>query len=493
MQSLSPLATLSTKGRVMLLVVGLTVVKLWLAGQLDLAEDEAYYRLWGLHLSWGYYDHPPLVALWIAAGQRLFGDNNFGLRFLTVLTPVLGSWLLWLTAQTLYPATTIGLRAVVWLNVTVMVGVGGLIVTPDAPSVLLWGLAVLALAKVHVSSQGWWWLLVGAAIGLGADAKYTNLFLGPGVLLWLVVTPSARRWLLTPWPWLGGLLGLAMIAPVLGWNAAHGFPTLHKQFGRVVQSHPLSLQYIGELITGQIGLLTPLIALFAGLAVLRWRRLGPNAGVLLWTSLPFVAYLVMHALRDRVQANWPAPLYPSLVLLAAIAAESLPLSAGWSRARATTTPLALGLVVLILAHGAIPASDWVGSGDPVARLRGWQKAGDEVTARARAAGVAWVAVHGDTVMAEVAATVPASLPVEAINERFRYFYRPTPARQWLDKPALVVVRQDRDRPDLLPPCFATLTPLDPITVVDGRGHVLMRWNIYRASGGRPDLFETGCD
>ena len=88
---MSSLRDLTANQRVALAVVALVAFRLAVAAVLGLAEDEAYYRLWGLNLSWGYYDHPPLVALWIAAGQGIFGDTAFGLRFWTVLTPLLGS------------------------------------------------------------------------------------------------------------------------------------------------------------------------------------------------------------------------------------------------------------------------------------------------------------------------------------------------------------------------------------------------------------------
>jgi len=50
-----------------------------------LAHDEAYYWMYSKKLDWGFYDHPPAVALIIKAGYFLF-ENAFGLRFVSVLT-----------------------------------------------------------------------------------------------------------------------------------------------------------------------------------------------------------------------------------------------------------------------------------------------------------------------------------------------------------------------------------------------------------------------
>ena len=61
-------------------LLGLTVLRLILAATLPVAPDEAYYWLWSQHLQPGYYDHPPMVALFIRIGTALFGATPFGIR-----------------------------------------------------------------------------------------------------------------------------------------------------------------------------------------------------------------------------------------------------------------------------------------------------------------------------------------------------------------------------------------------------------------------------
>ena len=59
----------------------------------ELANDEAYYVVFAKHLDWGYYDHPPMIALFIYLGQWLSGE--LGVRLLTVLSQPIYIWLLW--------------------------------------------------------------------------------------------------------------------------------------------------------------------------------------------------------------------------------------------------------------------------------------------------------------------------------------------------------------------------------------------------------------
>ena len=62
----------------------ITLVNLLQAYFTEITLDEAYYYQYARDLDWGYYDHPPMVALVIKISQ-LFFNGNLGVRFLTVL------------------------------------------------------------------------------------------------------------------------------------------------------------------------------------------------------------------------------------------------------------------------------------------------------------------------------------------------------------------------------------------------------------------------
>ncbi len=53
----------------------------------NLTNDEAYYWVYSLRLDWGYFDHPPVVALFVRLGY-LFFNNEFGVRFVTILSQI---------------------------------------------------------------------------------------------------------------------------------------------------------------------------------------------------------------------------------------------------------------------------------------------------------------------------------------------------------------------------------------------------------------------
>src|SRR3954451_18303358 len=65
------LSKLSYNRRVIYLILFISLIRLLLASAYGLANDEAYYWLYSQHLQWSYFDHPPMVAVWI----RLFTFN----------------------------------------------------------------------------------------------------------------------------------------------------------------------------------------------------------------------------------------------------------------------------------------------------------------------------------------------------------------------------------------------------------------------------------
>ncbi len=381
----------------------LTVLRLAVCGMAPLSPDESYYWVWSRALAPGYLDHPPMVALWIRAGTLLCGDGPLGVRLLAPVSAALGTLLLASAAADLgnrEHRARRALMAAVLLNATLLLGVGSVTMTPDTPLLFFWTAALAALGRVLATGRGIWWLAVGAALGLALDSKYTVVLAGMGLAGWLLATAEGRRWLRTPWPWLAVLLALALFAPVLTWNRAHGWASFAKQGGRTGDWHPARAgRYLAELVGGQLGLATPLVfvLLVAGIvnAVHEGRRGMPGPALLAWVTLLPLAVFVQHAFGDRVQANWPGLLYPSAV--AAAAAMTAP--RWWRQAAmlgyALTAPMYLQAAA---APFLLPRSMDV----TLQRLAGWRA----LAAAVDAAGPGFVAADEYGLASELARGLP---------------------------------------------------------------------------------------
>jgi 4-amino-4-deoxy-L-arabinose transferase-like glycosyltransferase len=308
-----------------LTILALMAIRLVAAAWTPLTFDEAYYWMWSKALAGGYYDHPPMVALVIRAGTLIAGDTAFGVRLVSILLALPMSYAVCRSAAILFGGVRVAATAAILLNVTLMAAVGTLIVTPDSPLLVAASLVLLALAKVLETSRGVWWLAVGAAVGLALLSKYSALFFGPAILIWLVVAPKPRRWLLTPWPYLGGLLAFAIFSPVLIWNAEHHWVSFLKQISGRARVEDFRPSYLLELVPAQIAFATPLVFILGAMGLHALARLKTGAqsaralvNAMFWT---ITAYFVWHALHARVEANWFAPIYPAFMVAAAVAAH----------------------------------------------------------------------------------------------------------------------------------------------------------------------------
>lgn len=402
----------------------LTALRLLAAALLPLSPDEAYYWVWSRDLQPGYLDHPPMVALWIAAGTALAGDNALGIRLLAPLGLMLASLALAGAGNALLPRERPGVWAAALLNAMPVTNAGAVLMTPDTPLFVFWCLALWAVGRLHAAADGRWWLAVGALAGCALLSKYTAALFGAGLVCWLVAEPTARRWWRDWRLYAGGAAAAALFLPVVTWNAAHGWASFAKQGGRAGAGEGFKLRFLGELAAGQLGLASPVLLLLcatgAALAGLAWwRRADAGAGLLAALTLPAAALFLWQATGSRVQGNWPAILYPAACIAAAAFTARR-----WQRIGAW---LGLGLTFLVvLQAGFAPLPLRRGSDPTLARLGGWAGLARDVEAARIAAGASFVAAEEYGLAAELALALPPGVPVVAIGDRWSLFSLPSP-------------------------------------------------------------------
>ena len=415
-------------------LAALTVLRLIVASVVPLAPDEGYYWVWSRALAAGYLDHPPMVAIWAHLGTALLGDSPLGIRLLGPLSALIASLMVARAAECFWPGRDAGPRAALLINATLMFGLGAVIMTPDVAVVFFWIMALWAMAELIAANRdadmaagqglsahprgGAWWLVAGLALGGDFSSKYTAALFPAGIAIWLLLTPWARRWLRRWEPWAGLMLAVLVFAPVLDWNMRHGWASFAMQGGRLATFAPArALEFLGELLGGQILAMTPLVFVMSCLAVWRaarrWRE--PGSGLLAILTILPAALFIEHALGDRVQGNWPFIVYPSAVL----AASGLAVFA-WRRA----VWLGLAMAVLVVIQASL-APIHLGRADPTLRLLGgWNEL-------ARAANQARIANGADYIVSETydAATLLArALPgvkVIAMDGRYAFIDLPS--------------------------------------------------------------------
>jgi hypothetical protein len=311
-----------------------------------------------------------------------------------------------------------------------------------------------------------------------------------------MLLPNNRAWLRSWQLWAGGALACLLALPVVLWNVEHDWASFAKQFGRVGRGEHLTLAYLGELIGGSLGLMSPVVAVLGALGLARLARSalkekhGPSA-LVAYGMLPFLAYLLVHALHSRVQLNWVAPVYPSFALCAAVALGKTEGSAHATGAGQTFGGLgrwAVGTGFVISAalywHAVQPFVLLSGQRDPTSQTRGWRELAAEVERVRASSGACWIATSSYATTAQLAYQLRDKAPVLQITERIRYLHLPPPDPALLKCPALYVELERRGAEAMLTERFGSATRLNSL-IRRHAGVSLGTYVVYLAQGLDP--------
>lgn len=308
-----------------LALTAITVVKFWLAVELPLFGDEAFYWWESTRLAAAYDDVPAATVWLIAASTTLFGDQTWAVRLPFLLLGLVSWWLLVRCAS-----ETAGPRAglwAAWLGALLpLFAANGLLAVPDVPLNLAVLLCLYGVQRALREAPGARWALAGGlALGFLSHYRFAVPLFAAG--LWLLASADGRALLRRPGLLLFALAGSALgLAPLLWQQWQSNAAGLNFQFA---DRHPWTLQAQHLLDPAAQALITSpplyLALLVAGVYLLRSTqpaalRMFARLGLLL-----LLVYWVLGAFTDaeRSRMHWPLPAYLALIV---------PLAALWSQA-----------------------------------------------------------------------------------------------------------------------------------------------------------------
>jgi dolichol-phosphate mannosyltransferase len=302
-------------------IILLVFLRLVSASLIDLSPQEAYYWNYASHPALSYFDHPPVVAWLISAGQFVLGKTELGVRIGSFLLTLLSTWLLYALGK-LWFSRRGGLWAALLFQLLPLYFVYGVLTTPDVPLNFFWLVTLYLISIALRGCEKWAWYAAGIAFGLCMLSKYSAIFLLPSTLLLLAIDSRYHQWFIRKEPYLALVIAALCFTPVILWNMEHDWVSFGFQINDRLsrrQMHPL--QSFGEFLLVQLGVTYP--ALIAGLVMMSTVPLsfGLKARHLAWRfclffSLPFLIFLLLFSIHSRIKANWALPAYLSLLTAA---------------------------------------------------------------------------------------------------------------------------------------------------------------------------------
>lgn len=324
------------KRYLILLSVLLLIKALWACfeisrGYISLDPDEAQYWTWSQNLDFGFYSKPPGVAWQIWLGCKLFGQNELGVRFFSVVFSMLTSFAIYLLAFCMGGTGRLAFWSALILAFSPIGLMGTFAATTDVGFILFWTLTLCPLVWALYKQKAPNYYLVGSFILMASLFKWPIFILWPLILFaCLVYRPLYNKSI-----WAGIGISLLGFAPSIFWNMSNEWATFKHVFTQSAKgstSRPNFWDFFGA----QFGVLSPIFFILFLLSLVevlkkKWRAQRPLLFCAFVSAFILGMFLVM-SLFKKIQANWALYAYPSAtVLIAWYALDALSKGDRWLR------------------------------------------------------------------------------------------------------------------------------------------------------------------
>lgn len=381
----------SYKKKAVATVLVFLCIKIIVSGFLNLGNDESYYWTFSKKLQWNYFDHPPMVALWIKffTANLLLDEYVFFLRLGSFVGCAISSFFIYKTIAAVSTERA-GLTGVFLYNISFYAAItAGLFIMPDTPQMVFWTASMYFITQILKEDRKLLpWILFGACAGLSIMSKVHAVFLWGGVFLYALF--YRRSWFGNKALYIAALVTAIIISPILIWNIQNDFITFRFHGERVVVNEKsgfnimgLLAETLGQLIINNpftIGLLilffTKKFTVKADSAIKFFKLMG----------IPLLLIIFLISMFRTTLPHWSGPAYISLLPIAAIGLSEMNMAKFKIITRTAFIYIIILLVLIIAAVNFYPGTFSketgvsVGKTDISLDAYGWSEGGEKFAA-----------------------------------------------------------------------------------------------------------------
>ena len=273
----------------------------------ELLPDEAYYWVYSQYMSWGFFDHPPFVAVWVTISDFLFTDE-LSVRFFSSISFSLLIYLVWITIDHTLKKKFTWLFIVLVFS-TALLNVYGFITTPDTPLLFFFALFLWSYKEYLTKTNTVSYLLLSIAITGMMYSKYQ------GILIVLCIFLSNWKLAKDYKIWLVCLGALVLYIPHIHWQYINDFPSVRYHLYERASVASYKFEYTLMHFVNAIAILgfTFIVmykAFFKGIRSNDLFHKGLN-----YIVSGFFIFFLVASFRGHVQAQWIAPIMLPLILI----------------------------------------------------------------------------------------------------------------------------------------------------------------------------------
>jgi len=273
-----------------------------------LNNDEAYYWMYSKHLAWGFFDHPPMIALMIRIGYFFF-HNELGVRIIVVLSQLVTLAVIWLITDKELRKKKENILLFFMIAVVLPVcNIYGFISTPDAP-LILFSAILLLVYKRFLEDESWQnTLYLGISIAALMYSKYHG-----GLLIILIILSNPG--LLKKFKfYVAAFLSLLLFFPHLFWQYSNDFPSVkYHLIERVSAFNP---KHVPDYLASQFFFHNPFLLCVLIFIMIKIRPKNLFDKALYYIIAGFFVFFFISSFRYRVEPQWTALIsIPMIIIL----------------------------------------------------------------------------------------------------------------------------------------------------------------------------------
>ncbi len=273
----------------------------------EVISDEAYYYQFGKNLAWGYFDHPPMVALLVRLSS-LFFDGNLGIRLMTLFLQLGTLIIIWKIIDVKEPEASHVVLFFIIANSLSMFTAYGFFTTPDAPLLFFTALFLYAYKKFLENESFPALILLSISMAGLVYSKYQSVLVIGFVLLSNLKLFRNFKF------WLAGFLSLILLSPHIYWQVSNNFPSL--KYHLVDRSEGFRLWYVIEYIPNQMAVFNPFTIGAVIYLLFRYKSENKLEKAFYFLITGFLGFFWLTSLRGHVEPHWTvACSIPMIVLL----------------------------------------------------------------------------------------------------------------------------------------------------------------------------------
>jgi hypothetical protein len=263
-------------------------------------------------MDWGFFDHPPMVALIIKIGYSIF-HNAFGVGLMTIILSFFTYAILWELVPNTNKTKNSDIIFTLIIFIMPISNIYGFVTTPDVPLLFFGTLYLLVFKQFVENSNITNAIKVGIVSALMLYSKYH------GVLVIVLALIPYYKILFNRNFYLAGFIGFILFIPHLLWQYQHDFATFIYHINYRSDNEFL-LKNIFEYILNTILILNPFISLilFYYMSTDKMNLKYKSLKFIFWGFILFFGY---SSLKNHVEPHWiamamiPAILYLHNIML----------------------------------------------------------------------------------------------------------------------------------------------------------------------------------